>query len=342
MNEFPDDNVSPAPLLEHWMQAYSEFWSKALAMWAPDPESIPESRLPLQDSEGRLQESWKAGMRSLQVMVSSMQKPEAMEALFKGVGTVPQVQAKVLSAAWEAFFHLQEDWMARASRIGKSTTAYKFENLDQEAFKAWLEVYDKEFRHFLHVPQLGLTRFYQERGSKAVDKFNILQATMAEFISLLYLPVEKSLKVMQEELATMADRGNLPESSKDLYRMWIKALEGHYMTLFKSASYTHSLGKTLDAMSDFMVAKNEILQDALQVLPVATRKEMDELYREIYLLKKMVKELAKKNRSAEHEIATEEQALTPEIAENAVCPEDLSDEAPNSSGSVTMKAGTDD
>ncbi len=67
-------------------------------------------------------------------MVSSLQKPEAIEALFKGVRGVSQVQAKVLNAAWEAFFHLQKDWMERASRIGTSTAAYKFENLDQEAF----------------------------------------------------------------------------------------------------------------------------------------------------------------------------------------------------------------
>ena len=104
---------------------------------------------------------------------------------------------------------------------------------------------------------------------------------------------------MQDELARMADQGKLPESSKDYYRMWIKVLEGHYMTLFKSPGYTHTLGKTLDAMSAFMVARKEILEDALQALPVPTQKEMDELYREIYLLKKRVKELEKKNGSPE-------------------------------------------
>jgi NAD(P)-dependent dehydrogenase (short-subunit alcohol dehydrogenase family) len=42
-------------------------------------------------------------------------------------------------------------------------------------YKAWLEVCEKEFRQFLRVPELGLTRSCQERSSKAVDKFNILQ-----------------------------------------------------------------------------------------------------------------------------------------------------------------------
>jgi polyhydroxyalkanoate synthesis regulator phasin len=47
-------------------------------------------------------------------------------------------------------------------------------------------------------------------------------------------------------------------------------------------------------MSEFSAAKKEILQDFLNTLPVPTHKEMDELYKEIYLLKKRIKELEKK------------------------------------------------
>ena len=66
------------------------------------------------------------------------------------------------------------------------------------------------------------------------------------------------------------------------------------MTLFQSSEYTQSLNKTLNAMSEFSAVKKEILQDFLNMLPVPTHKEMDELYKEIYLLKKRIKELEKK------------------------------------------------
>lgn len=296
MSEPRDDNTHPAPLLEYWMRASSGFWSKALSMGAPGFESIREPRSPLQASSGRVQESWEAGLRTFQIMASSMQQPEAMEALFKGVGAIPDILAKLLKPAWEAFFYLQKDWIERTSRIGKSTAPYKFENLDQEAFKAWLEIYEKEFRQFLHVPQLGLIRFYQERANEAVDKFNIFQSTMAEFISVLYLPMEKSAKVMQEKLGEMAGSGKLPEKTKDYYRVWIKILEGHYMNLFKSPEYTDLMARTLNAMGDYMVARSRIMEDALQLLPLPTLKDMDECYKEIYSLKKRVKELEKQNK----------------------------------------------
>jgi polyhydroxyalkanoate synthesis regulator phasin len=127
-----------------------------------------------------------------------------------------------------------------------------------------------------------------------MDTFNIYQATVAEFSRLLSLPMEKSFQVLQEKFAELTDKGDLPEDPKKYYQMWIKILEGHYMTLFQSPEYTRALNKTLDSMSEFSKAKKEVFQDFLNMLPVPTHKEMDELYKEIYLLKKRIKELEKK------------------------------------------------
>jgi class III poly(R)-hydroxyalkanoic acid synthase PhaE subunit len=186
--------------------------------------------------------------------------------------------------------------MERLGRIGKSTEAYKFENLDQDAFRAWLEIYDKEFRQFLKVPQLGLTRFYQERTADLVDKFNVFQGAMAEFMYLIYLPMDRTYKVMQEKVEALTKEGELPESSQDYYRMWLKILEGHYMTLFKSPEYTQVLGNTLNAVEEYTAARQQLLQDMMQMFQMPTNKEMDELYKEIYELKRKVKKLEKESK----------------------------------------------
>jgi hypothetical protein len=117
---------------------------------------------------------------------------------------------------------------------------------------------------------------------------------MAEFLYLLYLPIEKSFKVMEEKVEELAQKQTLPENSQDYYRMWIKTLEGHYMTLFKSTEYTQAMSKTINAMEDYTVARHEIVQDYLQMFPVPTNEDMDELYKEIYELKKKVKALEKR------------------------------------------------
>ena len=145
----------------------------------------------------------------------------------------------------------------------------------------------------LNIPQVGLSRVYQERALAAVDKYNLFQAALGEFVHQLYLPLEKSYRSLHEEVAQLAEAGQLPEDAKAYYQMWIKHLEGHYMTLYQSPEYTQALGKTLSALNGWAAARREVLADALQALPVVTHREMNELYREIYQLKKQVKGLNK-------------------------------------------------
>jgi len=105
--------------------------------------------------------------------------------------------------------------------------------------------------------------------------------------------MEKSNKVMQAKLAEMAEAGELPDDSKAYYQMWIKILEGHYMTLFKSPEYAEAMGQTLKALEDYKMTSEKVVEDILEMFPVPTQKDMDELYKEIYLLKKKVKALEK-------------------------------------------------
>ena len=160
----------------------------------------------------------------------------------------------------------------------QSGQAYDFENLDREALRIWSDLYEKEFRQFLNIPQVGLTRFYQERIGKSIDRFFRFQTAMAEFIQILHLPVEK---------------GELPGTSREYYQRWIKILEGHYMRLYQSDHFADVMARTLAALEEFVAARNEVVLDALQSLPIPDQKQMDELYKEIYLLKRRVRALEK-------------------------------------------------
>ena len=88
-----------------------------------------------------------------------MSDPGTLDAQLKGVHGLPEVLTKLVQSGWKGYFQLQQQWFQRAERIGKTTEAYKFEKLDQNVFTLWNELYEKEFRQFLHFPQLGLTRF---------------------------------------------------------------------------------------------------------------------------------------------------------------------------------------
>ncbi len=185
MDDRDQDKTPPQSLLEAWMKISADFWGSAADMWAHNPGTSGHA------SKSRAHESFASAFKTFQALSQVMAEPEAMQSLFKGVHALPEVFIRVLQPAWQGFMHIQGEALERAGRIGKSTAAYSFENLDQEAFKAWSDVYEREFRQFLRIPQVGLLRVYQERFNEATDKFNVFHATVAEFFSILFLPVAR-------------------------------------------------------------------------------------------------------------------------------------------------------
>ncbi len=278
-----------------WLKASFDTWSK-LAQTASGTEDNYEQKF--QTGTGnRFAEQWQKNLKLMKSFSQTMSEPESTAAALNAINTLPEIILKMAKSGWEAYFQTQQRILEKSGKIGQRVEAYNFDNLDQEVFKALTDIYEKELRQYFRIPQLGLTRYYQERFNALLDKQNIFETTLAEFLSIIYLPIEKSFKVLQEKLQTMAQEGVLPKEAKENYAIWIKILEGHYMNLFKSKEYTDALHNTLEKLEDFIVAKNETLQDILQFLPVPTNKEMDELYKEFHLLKKRVKELERKVKS---------------------------------------------
>jgi hypothetical protein len=114
---------------------------------------------------------------------------------------------------------------------------------------------------------------------------------MAEFIYMLYLPVKKSLRAMKG-VGGMGRQETPPEDFREYYKGWLKILEGHYMTLFQSAEYTRTLVQTLTALQEFTLAKDALMSEAMAALSLPSRRDLDALYREMYELKKSMKDVS--------------------------------------------------
>lgn len=274
-------------------------WLKdATDMWLNLAQTVPsgtDSALKTQTAvQNRFTRQLETNLNLLKSFSRMMSEPESASAAANSFSALPEILLKMASSGFDVAMQIQNHLMEKAGNIGKRTEAYNFDNLDQDVFKALTEIYEKELRQYLKIPPLGLTRFYQERYNELLDKHNLFETTLAEFLSILYLPMEKSFRVLQEKLKEMAEEGHLPSDTKESYGMWLKILEGHYMNLFKSKEYTDALHRTLNKLEDFLIAKNDTMRDFLQLMPVVTHRDMDDLYKEFHLLKKRVKELEKK------------------------------------------------
>jgi hypothetical protein len=282
--QFNESSIFP------WLQMVADMW---LNMTRTAPNGSQTALSTQSALQNRFTQQLDTNLNLLKSFSKMMKQPESESAAANAINALPEIFLKIAKSGFDAALQIQNHLLEKAGKIGKRTEAYNFENLDQDVFKAFREVYENEIQQYFKIPPLGLTRFYQERFNEMLNEHNIFETTLAEFLSILYLPMEKSFKVFQEKLQQMAEEGNIPTGTKENYAMWLKILEGHYMNLFKSPDYTEALHRTLKHLEHFIIVKNETMQDFLQMLPVVTNKEIDDLYREFHLLKKRVNKLEK-------------------------------------------------
>ena len=289
-----DEKAGPEAVFSEWSKMTNDFLSNVGNMWAPwtgGKQAAPQEKAAEKDKQeekkGSLPKNWLEW-----AMVA--QDPASLYSLFQGFGNIPQILAKKAESRWDQLMGLQNQWLAKIAAVGEKTKSFSFDPLDQSLFDLWNDIYDKEIRRNLQMPSVGLTRFYQERISKFIDSFNVFQSAFEQFSHLLAVPVEQTSKAMTEKVGEMVQEGQALSDPHEIYNLWVKVLEGHYMTLFKSEKYGQVMGKTMDAFGEFIIARKALLEDFMQILPVATEKDSHDLYKEIYILNKQVKKLTRR------------------------------------------------
>jgi class III poly(R)-hydroxyalkanoic acid synthase PhaE subunit len=277
-----------------WNKMVKDFWEPLHNQWSGlfQSSGTQESM----QLKGRVGEYLQANTKMWQTMLGAMSGPEALEHFQKATQITPDIALGFAQTCLQGFTSLQSQVGEWIQKRGAALSAADIQELDKELIKKWRDVYTNEFSRYLKIPQVGLGRVYQERFLQATDKMNAFQAVLSEFLLMLSKPVEKSLTSLQEKMAEMTEAGPLDEKSKTYYNLWIKLLEGHYMELFKAHEYSAAMSKTLAALNEFVEARQIVVNDLLRQFNIPTHQDLDELAKEIYLLKKRMRAYEKREK----------------------------------------------
>jgi hypothetical protein len=135
------------PLLAAWIKWTMDFW-----------ESMTHMGPAHEDLTGGTDDFWQAALKMWQAFFSLLSEPETVAAVFKGIRPPSEIIVKMAQAGWAGYFHLHQQWLeGGAAKDEPPSEAYGFENLDQDIFKICTEIYEKDFRQLLNLPQVGLT-----------------------------------------------------------------------------------------------------------------------------------------------------------------------------------------
>ncbi|WP_419658585.1 PhaE: putative poly(3-hydroxyalkanoate) synthase component [Desulfosarcina variabilis str. Montpellier] len=292
MNEKTANPFDFSSQIDTWMQSMGNFWSEMQNQSTTQTSEANSNQQENQTSH-KTRDTIAAAIKNWQAFLQTLSTPESMQAFIKSSGTMPEMVAQLSKSSMDNIMDYHQRLLQHFSRLGESVEAYQFQDMDGNPNQMWNDVYESEFRQFFQLPQLGLMRQYQERLNQAVDKYHLFQSKLSEYLNLLSIPVTRSAGVMQEKLSEMMENGELPDDTHVYYNLWIKVLEGHFMTLFQTPEYAETQALTLNALADFSTARDAVLEDVLQLLPVAKQTDLDDMARELYELKKRVNQLEK-------------------------------------------------
>lgn len=250
-------------------------------------------------SEPQLNRLFKTDNSVNNLILSFFYNPEHLKGFPATSEVLPVLIMNMSKNLAASFSEIQNIVAEKSSRIGSDFKELNIDDFNTGIFTIWKELYKTDFQKLYNVPQLGLTRNYQEQINATMDRGNQFFMAFSELMNLLYIPVKKANKMTLEKYQELVENKEISDDPKTIYKIWIKSLEGYYMQMLQSPEYSKVLNSVIDTHSGYKESKGKILEAFLHQLQIPTNKEMDELYKETYLLKKRLRSIEKKLTLAE-------------------------------------------
>jgi len=299
MTEKPPENNRFDPFSEEWISTASKFWENSFKLQNQAVENMTDSMNFLNKTASQSNDSQKMGKSTMDFVVSFFSKPENATAFTRVSEVLPLLITNLSHNLAANFTEIQSRLTEKGTHFGRRLNELDMETFNRNIFAIWKDIYESDFQKFYTIPSLGITRNYQEQINSAMDAGNRTYIAFAEFMNLLYLPVEKAGASVIEECREMMEKEELPDDPKTIYKSWIKTLEGNYMQMLQSPEYTAALNNLINTLSEHKDSRDKVFQALLNQLQIPTNREMDELYREIYLMKKKINRLEKRVKDQE-------------------------------------------
>ncbi len=162
----------------------------------------------------------------------------------------------------------------------------------QEFFDMWLKVYNATTGRLVEMPALGPAREKSERMMKGFSTFVNLYAAGMDSNSNFQGVFMEAMRKVQEKTGSEMEGEISPEKYKDFYRIWIETYSETFKEFLKSGHFASDMGRLNAHLMDFQKYNREMLEENyLKHMNLPTKTEIDEINKELYSLKKTVKEL---------------------------------------------------
>jgi len=162
-------------------------------------------------------------------------------------------------------------------------------------FELWEKAYEATYGRIIEMPAMGPSREGADRLRKNFEATVNLHAAWAQSIASFQSAFAEATRRTQEKVEKqVAEEGASPSSYKEYYDLWMNTYSETFKEFLKSRFFASDLAKLTSNSMDFQKSSRELVEENfLRPANLPTRTEIDDLSKEVYLLKKQVRELAR-------------------------------------------------
>jgi class III poly(R)-hydroxyalkanoic acid synthase PhaE subunit len=167
----------------------------------------------------------------------------------------------------------------------------------QEFFHMWLKIYNAAMVRIVEVPAMGPTREKYEKMMKGFSTFVELYTAWVDSNVNFQSIFMEAMHRMREKTATEMEYKITHEKYKDFYNIWIETYSETFKEFLKSGHFASDMGRLISHFMEFQKYNREMFEENyLKPMNLPTKTEIDEINKELYQLKKTVKELTSQDK----------------------------------------------
>lgn len=261
------------------------------------------------DGFARFTQLWTPMLKSLQdksfnmdvfrKMMNPGQYKELMDQYF---GFMPENVRNYMQQSSGMFQDMMKQWTSTTNNGMEQMRGMmgQFTPAGSDVFGAMLNNYNGFYNNLQSAmaPMARMTT--PNQATKNLAEWNDIANRMVQFniknAEMQYMVYEQGQKVMEElaqSLTKKVQEGVEITSMMDLYKEWMSISDKTFVKLFESEAYSEVMAEVSSMQMRLKKDMELQMEGALANVPVATRSELDELYKTIYDLKKQVRQLEK-------------------------------------------------
>ncbi|MEG3959933.1 poly(R)-hydroxyalkanoic acid synthase subunit PhaE [Microcoleus sp. herbarium2] len=162
-----------------------------------------------------------------------------------------------------------------------------------ELSNLYWNMYGKTFGSVLQSPNLGFAREFNNKLLKSFDAgINFSKANFDYQLLLLDVWL-KAFEETMRELAFYEEKGETVQDWQQLLSVWSKAFDGVFLQRLRAEDALEARGNYLNSAMTYRLYQQQVMEVFLKMYDVPTRREVDEVYQNIYELRKELKSLKK-------------------------------------------------